>query len=271
LIPPAGSGTLHTAMDYRVDLPAFHGPLDLLLYLVKKNEVDVLDIPIAKVAEQFQAYLAVLHAADVELAGDFLVMAATLMEIKSKLLLPQAPAAGEAEEADPRRELVKQLVEYKKYKEAAARLEQRAASHQRRLPRSPVAAPAAPGGPPPVQPVELWDLVSAFGRIMSETQALAPKQVVVDDTPQRVYQEAVRRQVLAAGRVRFRDLFTPPYHRSRLVGLFLAVLELIKRRAVELEQPEVFGEIWLCPGPAADSEGEGGAAEHQPADDGAGG
>src|SRR5919201_4621378 len=129
-------------MDYRVELPEFHGPLDLLLYLVKKNEVDVRDIPIAPIAEQFLAYLEVLQVADVELAGDFLVMASTLMEIKSKMLLPQAAAAPEAEEADPRRELVRQLVEYKKFKEAAARLESRADDRQRRLPRQPGETPA---------------------------------------------------------------------------------------------------------------------------------
>jgi segregation and condensation protein A len=238
-------------MDYRVELPEFHGPLDLLLYLVKKNEVDVRDIPIARVAAQFQEYLAVLQVADIELAGDFLVMAATLMEIKSKLLLPQA-AAPEPEEADPRRELVRQLVEYKKFKEAAARLETRAAEQQRRLPRRPVVATAGPAGPPPVRPVELWDLVSAFGRLLSETQALEPRQVVADETPQHVYQAAVRAALAAAPRVRFRDLFTPPYHRARLVGLFLAVLELIKRREVVLEQPEAFGDIWLsAAGPSA--------------------
>src|SRR5438067_12311870 len=175
-------------MDYRVELPEFHGPLDLLLYLVKKHEVDIRDIPIAPIAQQFLDYLAVLQVADVELAGDFLVLAATLMEIKSKMLLPQA-AEPEAEEADPRRELVKQLVEYKKFKEAAARLEGRAAEQQRRLPRQPVAEPAGPSGPPPVQPVELWDLVSAFGRLLNETKALEPKQVLEDETPQHVYRD----------------------------------------------------------------------------------
>src|SRR6476661_7149152 len=133
-------------MDYRIELPEFHGPLDLLLYLVKKNEVDVRDIPVARVAEQFLEHLAVLQVADIELAGDFLVTAATLLEIKSKMLLPQE-AAPEAEEADPRRELVRQLVEYKKFKEAAAHLESRAAEQQRRLPRQAVAY-FAPGESP---------------------------------------------------------------------------------------------------------------------------
>jgi segregation and condensation protein A len=231
-------------MDYRVELPEFHGPLDLLLYLVKKNEVDVRDIPIAPIAQQFLDYLTVLQVADVELAGDFLVMAATLMEIKSKLLLPQA-VVPEAEEADPRRELVKQLVEYKKFKEAATHLAGRAAEQQRRLPRQPVAESAGPTGPPPVQPVELWDLVSAFGRLLNETKALEPKQVLVDETPQHVYRDLVRLALGSAPRVRFRDLFTPPYYRARLVGLFLAVLELIKQREVVLEQADLFGDIWL--------------------------
>jgi segregation and condensation protein A len=236
-------------MDYRVDLPEFHGPLDLLLYLVKKNEVDVRDIPIAQVAGQFQEYLSLLQVADIELAGDFLVMAATLMEIKSKMLLPHAEAEAAGEEADPRRELVRQLVEYKKFKEAAARLESRAAEQQRRLPRAVPPVAHAPGSPGPVavQPVELWDLVTAFGRLLSETKALEPTAVVEDDTPQHVYQDLVRDRLKAEGRVRFRDLFTPPYHRARLVGLFLAVLELIRRFEAALEQDGIFGEIYVSP------------------------
>jgi segregation and condensation protein A len=246
-------------MDYRVDLPEFHGPLDLLLYLVKKNEVDVRDIPIALIAEQFRQYLDILQAADIDLAGDFLVMAATLMEIKSRMLLPQAEntTAGD-EEADPRRELVHQLIEYKKFKEAAARLESRAAEQQRRLPRQAVSylAPGESPGvklPPEVQPVELWDLVTAFGRLLNETKALEPTAVVEDDTPQQVYQDTVRDSLQIGGRVRFRDLFTPPYHRVRLVGLFLAILELIRRFEAVLEQDGIFGEIWLAPAPAVES------------------
>src|SRR5438874_2686797 len=106
-------------MDYNVELDTFRGPLDLLLFLVKLQEVDIRDIPIAKVAEQFLGYLGVIQQIDVEWAGEFLVMAATLMEIKSKMLLPRSEL-DEVEEDDPRLELVKQLIEYKKYKEAAA-------------------------------------------------------------------------------------------------------------------------------------------------------
>jgi segregation and condensation protein A len=232
-------------MDYRVDLPDFQGPLDLLLYLVKKNEVDILDIPIAKVATQFQEYLAVLHVADVEIAGDFLVMASTLMEIKSRMLLPQSAPTTEREEADPRRELVKQLVEYKKFKEAAARLESLSGESQQRMPRRPVGEIETPSGPPAVRAVELWDLVSAFGRLLSETQSLQPGRVIADDTPQVVYLDQVRAALVADERVRFRDLFTPPFHKVRLIGLFLAILELIRGTEAKLEQDELYGEIYL--------------------------
>src|SRR5271168_3378771 len=123
-------------MEYKVDLEIFRGPLDLLLFLVKHNEVDICDIPIAKIAVQFQEYINVLTLIDVEFAGDFLVMAATLMEIKSRMLLPRAEE-HEEEADDPRLELVRQLLEYKRFKEAAQLLEQQAERQLTRLPRIP--------------------------------------------------------------------------------------------------------------------------------------
>ena len=232
-------------MEYNVDLPVFRGPLDLLLYLVKRNEVDICDIPIARVAEQFLDYLGVIQQIDVEWAGEFLVMAATLMEIKSKLLLPRGEEAA-AEEADPRLELVKQLLEYKKFKDAAALLEAQAERQQARLPRQPVEVPAAPDpAHQPLRRVELWDLVSAFGRLMRETAALQPRPIVMDDTPIHVHMERIAELLRERGRLAFRDLFTPPVNRGRLLGLFLALLELIKGNRVQAEQPELFGDIWL--------------------------
>ncbi len=233
-------------MNYLVALDTFHGPLDLLLYLVKRNEVDVLDIPIAKLADQFLEFLAAVREVDVELAGDFLVMAATLMEIKARSLLPADAEPDDGDEPDPRRELVRQLLEYRRFKDAAAALEERAERRSARLARVAPEEPATPGAPP-VRPVELWDLVSAFARLMRETRALEPTAVVVDDTPQHVYEAEVRDRVRAAGRLAFRDLFAPPHHKARLIGLFLAVLELVKNRELGLEQPEPFGEIWLTP------------------------
>jgi segregation and condensation protein A len=233
--------------DYLVTLESFRGPLDLLLYLVKRNEVDIFDIPIAKIAEQFVEYMNVARQIDVELAGDFLVMAGTLMEIKSRMLLPHDPAAAQDEE-DPRLELVKQLVEYRKFKDAAAVLEGRAEEQTSRLTRAALDEPLQPGGPRPLRPVELWDLVSAFNRLIREAEALQQQPVIVDDTPQHVYQQQIRRQLeQAAGRrCTFRALFLPPFNRSRLAGLFLALLEMIRINQVVIEQEERFGEIWVA-------------------------
>jgi segregation and condensation protein A len=240
-------------MDYQVDLDTFRGPLDLLLYLVKRDEVDIRDIPIARVAEQFQGYLEVLTLIDVEVAGDFLVMASTLMEIKSKMLLPRPEEAGEAED-DPRLELVKQLLQYKRFKEATGMLDARAEQQAQRLARLTPAVPASPSSPA-VRPVELWDLVSAFGRLMRETLALQPQTITVDQTPLTVYMETILAQLRQATRLPLSSLFTPPFSRGRLVGLFLAILELSKGMRVLPEQPDLFGDIWLTlnPEPTAPS------------------
>ena len=236
-------------MQYTVELDAFHGPLDLLLYLVKRDEVDILDVPITRLAEQFLEFLSLLKELDVELAGDFLVMAATLMEIKAKSLLPKLDEPREHAGPDPQRELVKQLLEYRQFKDAAHALEQRAEAHATRLPRTappevtgPAGAKAAPG----VKPVELWDLVSAFARLLRETQATAGATTVLqDETPQQAYEDQIRAAVAARGRLPLRDLLTPPLHRLKLIGLFLAMLEVIKLGQVVLEQPEAYGEIYL--------------------------
>jgi segregation and condensation protein A len=232
-------------MDYKVELDTFRGPLDLLLFLVKRNEVDLSDIPIARILEQFLRHLEAIQVIDVEGAGEFLVTAATLMEIKSKLLLPHA-ADGDGPDEDPRLELVKQLIEYKKYKEAAALLEEQARRQMARLAR---VAPEPPARPDPAQQplrrVELWDLVSAFGRLMRETAALAPSAIVMDETPIHVHMEHIAELLRRRGRLSLRDLFTPPLVRGRLLGLFLALLELVKGGQVAAEQPEPFGDIWL--------------------------
>jgi len=232
-------------MDYLVDLDTFRGPPDLLLYLVKRNEVDICDIPIAKIADQFLEYLRLIEMIDVERAGEFLVMAATLMEIKSRMLLPRSDELMEEEE-DPRQELVRQLLEYKKVKDAAALLEAQAERQLCRMPRFPVEATVAGDpGSQPLRAVELWDLVSAFGRLMRETLALKPNQIVVDETPMQVYMDMIVDRLKQMRRIPFTAFFTPPFNRARLVGLFLAVLELIRIRQISAHQEDPFGEITL--------------------------
>jgi segregation and condensation protein A len=232
-------------MEYQVDLATFRGPMDLLLYLVKREEVDICDIPIARITEQFLEYMRVIKLLDVDLAGDFLVTAATLMEIKSRMLLPRPEEIAE-EDDDPRKELVRQLLEYKKFKEAAALLEAQAEQQSYRLPRLAVETlPDRDLAQQPLRPVELWDLVSAFGRLMRETLALQPQQIVVDQTPVHVYMEMIQQLLTHAPRLAFSTLFGPPYERGRIVGLFLACLELIKGQQIIAEQEETYGEIWI--------------------------
>ena len=233
--------------DYVVDLEEFGGPTDLLLYLVKRDEVDILDIPIARIAEQFARYLDALKIIDVERAGEFIVFASKLMEIKSRMLLPRPEEAGGEAAEDPRRELVKQLLLYKHVKEAAAALEACADEQMKRHGRLPTPEPSR--GAAPVRPVELWDLVSAFGRLMRETMAAQPQSIVADHTPLHVHMADVLAQVRASGGMPFSAAFAPPRTRPRLVGLFQAVLELAKTRDVEPDQPVPHGDIWLRPGP----------------------
>ncbi len=241
--------------DYRVELDVFRGPLDLLLYLVKRDEVDIRDIPIAHIAEQFIHHLERVGLIDVERAGEFLVMAATLMEIKSKMLLPRPEEEEAGETADPRQELVRQLLEYKRFKDAAVRLEEMGEEHGRRVAR--VAVPSRESaGAPVLHTVELWDLVSAFGRLMRETLTNETQAITVDVTPLHVYTEMILEQLKTEPRLTLRALFTPPYTRGRLTGLFLAILELIRWRRIVAEQEGVSGDITFMLAPDTEEQGE---------------
>ena len=212
-------------MLYQVAIDSFHGPLDLLLYLVKKNEMDVRDIPVARIAEHFLEHLQAIQLIDVEWAGDFLVMAATLVELKSKLLLPRSDETPSEPVDDPRRELVRQLIEYRKTKESAEHLDRLATERGFHISRT---APDDDEGAtsPRLRPVELWDLVSAFARLVRETEAVHPQHIVTDETPQTAYLDLVRQKLTGGRPVPFSDIFDPPFLRSRLIGYFLAILEL---------------------------------------------
>src|SRR5262249_30612780 len=144
-------------------------------------------------------------------------------------------------------------IEYKKFKDAAALLEAQAERQLARLPRLPLEIPAAPNpAQQPLHRIELWDLVSAFGRLMRETAALQPRQIVMDETPIHIHMEHIVQRLGERSPLPFTDLFTPPHTRGRLLGLFLAILELIKGRRVVVEQPQSFSEIWIAPTPEDD-------------------
>lgn len=233
-------------MDYRVKLDSYEGPMDLLLHLIKKDEVDILDIAICKVAEQFKEYLFVIQILDLGSAGDFLVMASKLMEIKSELLLPRQTEKSEKAE-ETRNEIVRQLMEYRKYKEAVDLLDERAETNLQKIPRQQPEVPISTNSltEKPIQEVELWDLVSAFGRIMRETMVSQSQEIVVDITPMEVYVEEITQRLSSHGKMAFRDLFNPPFHKLRLIGLFLAILELIKKHSIQAVQSDSFGEIQI--------------------------
>ena len=233
-------------MEYCVDLDIFRGPLDLLLYLVRKDELDIFDIPIARVTEQYLSYLRILQMIDVDVAGDFLVMAASLMEIKSRMLLPSVEE-GSQEESDPRMQLVRQLIEYKKFRDAAENLQELAEEQMLRFARFPVERMGQEVDPSsePIRDVELWDLVSAFGRLMRQTLALAPRSIVYDETPIEVHMQEILALLAQRGSVAFWDLIVGSPDRGRVVGKFLGVLELVKSKKIRAEQEDPFGEIWL--------------------------
>jgi segregation and condensation protein A len=248
--------------DYRVDLDIFRGPLDLLLYLVRQHEVDIVDIPMATITEQFLEYIDVLKHLDVDSIGEFIEMASRLIEIKSREVLPRG---GEVEDEleDPREDLVRQLLEYKKYKDAASILEERGRDWQQRYGRTANDLTEKPRdlAEEPIQELELWDVVSAFGRIVRRAEAVKPANIVYDETPIHVYMQQIHNQLIEKGQIAFSDLFTPGMHRSTMVSMFLSVLELGRHHGVRVDQNEIFGEIWLIGKPDAESlPGPGGDA-----------
>ncbi len=233
-------------MSFRVDLGVFRGPLDLLLYLVRKHELEIVDIPVAPIADQFLEYLAVLEQLDVNAVGDFLEMASTLVELKSRLVLPQGDEVTE-EVDDAREQLVRRLLEYKQFKDAASILDERARDWQERFPRlsNDLAGLKRDLAEEPIRELELWDLVSAFGRLIEQHQSNQPSNIVYDDTPIHVYMERIHDRLAAQERLAFTDLFQPGMHKSTLIGMFLAILELIRHHGLHAEQNEIFGEIYL--------------------------
>lgn len=235
--------------DFRVDLTDFRGPLDLLLYLVRKHEIDVADIPIALITEQYVEYLHLLEAIDVNGVGEFLELASTLIEIKSRMVLPGDDEAQEEIE-DPRQDLVRRLLEYKKYRDAASLLEERSRGWQQRYARVGSDLPARQIDPAdqPLAEVELWDLVSALGRVIREHEVTRESSIVYDDTPIQVYMERIHNQVVAGGRIAFSESLDLDMPKSTMVSLFLAVLELVRHHDVLAEQDNQHGEIWLRPG-----------------------
>ncbi|MHC4648335.1 MAG: segregation and condensation protein A [Planctomycetota bacterium] len=235
---------------YRVDLDVFAGPLDLLLYLVRKEEVDIYDIPLARITDQYIQYIQMLKSLDIDLAGDFLVMASTLMEIKSAMLLPKvSPDQLQAEDiVDPRAELIRQLLEYKKFKDAANLLEAAGDRHKERFARpDSIIEQLKPDTEPEIdiEQVSVWDLLEAFDAIMKATMPVGDISHIKDDTPIDLYQIEILHRLQAEGPMSFVRLFEARANRVMMIGLFLALLELIRERLISAEQARPFDTIYL--------------------------
>ena len=235
--------------EYRVNLDIFAGPLDLLLYLVRKEEVDIYDIPIAHITEQYIKYVEMLKMLDIDLAGDFLVMAATLMEIKSAMLLPRTEIELGAEDSeDPRAELVRQLLEYKRFKDAANLLGDSAQRRKERFTRPDLIIAGLKEDDEPeldLDQVSIWTLLEAFDSIMQATGHYADYDHIQDDTPIDLYQIEILHRLQTEGPMTFEKIFEDRGNRIVLMGLFLALLELIRDCLVWAEQARQLDSVYL--------------------------
>ena len=242
------------ADDYKVDLEVFEGPLDLLLYLIRREEVDIYDIPIEKITAQYMAYLEVMRMLDLNIAGEFLVMASTLMMIKSRMLLPVESRSSDEEPdeewVDPRLDLVRQLVEYKKFKDAAGQLlelevlQSEAFSFGGDKPvfeKEPADAGQALGD------IGLFDLLSAFREVLDRTpmEPLGHLEPIRWSVPDKM--EQIIAMTKASSHIAFSKLFNPESHRAEVIITFLALLELLRLRQISLHQNEAFHEIIILP------------------------
>lgn len=233
-------------VDYKVQLDVYSGPLDLLLFLIRRNEIDIYNIPVAKVTEQYLEYVSLLQQLDPEAVSEFLVLAATLLEIKSRMLLPKPPPEeSDSITLDPRAELVRQLLEYKDIKDAARALEHAAEERAKRWARAPV-LPEREENEIELDHVDIWDLFEAFNRLLEQTGKTGPfHQVGVDDTPMALHAADILDALDRAGGAQaFEEIFRGRT-RAEMIGLFLALLELIRQRKVRAVQDRPLGPIQL--------------------------
>lgn len=235
-----------TPATWKIDLENFAGPMDLLLYLIRKEEVDIHDIPIERILGQYMQYLEAIKAVNLDDAGEFLVMASTLMVIKSKMLLPVEEVDLD-EELDPRYELVQQLLEYKRLKSGAATLRHRGAVQARRVNRPDSARPEERViEDRSLDELQIWDLFSYFNKVVSETTVRVRKDFEFrgKHLPVREYARGLEER-LSSGPVFLSELLEPEKPRTELVGYFLAILLLVKTQVVTAMQSGRFGDIRL--------------------------
>ncbi|MEP6698786.1 MAG: segregation/condensation protein A [Verrucomicrobiota bacterium] len=234
--------------DYKVKLEIFEGPLDLLLYLIKRDEIDIYDISLERITSQYLEYLQAFKELNIDIAGEFIVMAATLIYLKSRSLLPvdQQPPEEDAAEDDPRWDLIRQLIEYKKFKEAAAQLHARALEQERIFARAGT-APAVAAPPLALGEVGIFQLINAFQAVLKriaareDLQEIFGEHFTVSDKIDSILQSVAR-----GGSMKFSDLFAGIASRVEIVVTFLALLELIRLKQIRVTQSNPFDEIEIA-------------------------
>ena len=240
--------------EYKVKFEVFEGPLDLLLYLIKKEEVDIYEVNLTRLATQFIEYIETMRLLDLEVAGEVLGMAATVMYIKSRELLPvdqQVQTEGEEEGEDPRWELIRQLVEYKKFKDAAAQLAVLEARQEDVFPRAPGKLEFESAAPARAE-ASLFDLLNAVNSVLQRFATRPDQRDIFEDkwtVSEKI--EQLMRAISDRGQLKFSELFAGVTSRSEVVVTFLALLELIRLKQLVAMQTEAFGEIVICRAPPA--------------------
>ena len=234
--------------EYKVQFEVFEGPLDLLLYLIKKEEVDIYEVNLTKLATQFIEYIDLMRQFDLEVAGEFLVMASSLMFIKSRELLPveqQVAVEEEDEGEDPRWELIRQLVEYRKFKDAAAQLQNLEERQENVFPRLPVKIKFEEADAPASPSVSIFDLLNAVNSVLKRFQEkeAGTREIYEDKWTVSEKMEFILGIITERGAVKFSELFATAANRSEVVCTFLALLELIRLKQLACLQPEPFAEI----------------------------
>ncbi len=237
-------GFEQTELPYQVRIEKFEGPLDLLLHLIKKNEINIYDIPVAMIAQQYLEYLEAMEELNLNVAGDFLVMAATLLQIKSKMLLPVDETADDEEDGpDPREELVRRLLEYKTYKEAARQLDDQEKTWREIFWREEAPAYDQVEEDLPLEHVSLFDLVDALKEVLERNPSSRLLEIVPDNLTVRERMNRILEMLEGKDSVSFAALFEGPSHRMMIVVTFLALLELMRLRVARVFQAETFGPI----------------------------
>lgn len=240
-------GAEQTELPYQVRIENFEGPLDLLLHLIRKNEINIYDIPIALIAQQYLSYIEAMKDLNLTVAGEFLVMAATLLQIKSKMLLPVDETAEDEEDGpDPREELVRRLLEYKTFKEAARQLDTQERMWRDIYSRTPgLREEAAESDEAMLDNIGLFDLVDALQGILNRNPGKKLLEIIPDNLTVRDRMNVILEALEGQESIGFEALFESASHRLVIIVTFLALLELIRLRTIRVYQAESFGPILL--------------------------